>query len=235
VKRVTLSPWAYDCRLHSPEKPGDICVEEAERRSGVIIQYRRVNILLVIIREVLSIVCQPVAVGVLPPWMATHKQLLEGLVIHTAVILLYCTCVRTLMLVGSRDMLRRMDAGFSQRLLGLTHRSLHVGFEVDKVTLGPGHYQLSNNHNQRYRNKGKPNIAWSTTKAKAYNSQQSSIWYNKSTVLYLITPILQAINGIFTHHSTFTKISGTHQSLYVLTYSTYTYTTSTDICNSDIY
>lgn len=61
--RLELNYW----RPHSPEEPGDIGVEEAERRSGMIIQYRRVNVLVVVVREVLSVVRQLVPLSVLLP------------------------------------------------------------------------------------------------------------------------------------------------------------------------
>jgi hypothetical protein len=63
-------------------------------------------------------------------------------------------------------MLGRLDASFSQRLPGFTHRSVHVGFEADKVTLGPGFISVSNNRSQTYRNKRNINVAERTSKPK---------------------------------------------------------------------
>jgi len=47
-------------KWHPPEKPSDICVEEAESTSSMIVEDRRVDMFIVIICEVLGVVCQSV-------------------------------------------------------------------------------------------------------------------------------------------------------------------------------
>jgi hypothetical protein len=67
-------------------------------------------------------------------------------------------------------MLRRLDAGFSERPPGFAHRSIHVGFEADKVHSCRVIYQFSKNHTQTYRNEGKINVADDTTETKTHTT-----------------------------------------------------------------